>query len=62
MSEQINKIVKILKTAQGLNCKIGDKASNQGRINADYLDDLDQCSLAGKIAINIQDPDLKRWI
>ena len=30
--------------------------------NADHLDDLEQKSLLGKIAINIQDPELKKKI
>ena len=51
-----------MNTAQGLNCKIGETASNQGRINADYLNDLDQQSLQGKISISIQDPELKKHV
>ena len=62
MSEQMEKLVKSMKTMQGLNCKIGEDASNAGRQNADYLDNLDQTSLMGKIAINVQDPELKKKI
>ena len=62
MGEQFEKLVKSIKTAQGLNCKIGEEASSSGRRNADYLDDLDQRSLMGKIAISVQDPELKKRI
>ena len=62
MGEQMEKLVKSMKTAQGLNCYVGEEAKNSGRQNADYLDDLDQRSLLGKIAISIQDPELKKRI
>ena len=48
MGKQLEKLVKSMKTAQGLNCKIGEEASTSGRRNADYLDDLDQKCLMGK--------------
>ena len=62
LRSQLEKPIKSMKTTQGLNCKIDEEASSQGRRNADYLDDLDQRSLLGNIAINIQDPELKKKI
>ena len=62
MGKQFEKLVKNLKTAQGINCKHGEDAKFQTKRNADHLDDLEQRSLMGKIAINIQDPDLKKRI
>ena len=58
---QLEKLIKSMKTTQGLNCKIED-ASSQGRRNEDHLDELDQRSLMGKISINVQDPELKKKI
>ena len=62
MGAQLKNLVKCLKTAQGISCKIGEEANSQTKRNADYLDDLDQKSLMGKIAINMQDPELKKRI
>ena len=59
---QFEKLVKSIKTTQGLNCSIGEEAKTSSRRNADHLDDLEQKSLLGKIAINIQDQDLKKRI
>ena len=49
MGEQMEKLVKSMKTAQGLNCNISEEASTTSRRNADYLDDQDQRSLMGKL-------------
>ena len=62
MGVQLENLVKSLKTTQGISCNIGKKANSQTKINADYLDDLDQRSLMGKIAINIQDLELNKRI
>ena len=62
MGEQMEKLVKSIKTTQGLNSIIGEEASNAGRQNAENLDDLGQRSLMGKIAINVQDPEIKKKI
>ena len=56
---QLEKLIKSLKNSQRLNCKIGEEARSQGRSYMDYLDDLDQRSLMGKIAINVQDPEFR---
>merc|ERR1712059_109326 len=62
MGNQLEALVKSLKTSQGINCSLGEEANSQSKRNADYLDDLDQRSLMGKIAINIQDPEMKKRI
>ena len=62
MGNQLENLVKSLKTTQGMSCKICEDAKSQSKTNADYLDDLDQRSLMGKIAITVQDPDLRRRI
>ena len=51
--DQLDKLARSMKQAKGVNCKIGEKASNKSRVNSDYLDDLDQCNLLGKISINV---------
>ena len=58
LGEQLEKLIKSMKDAQGLNFKIGEEASSTGRRKADYWDDLDQHSLMGKISITFRDPDL----
>ena len=62
LGEQFTKLVASLKTTQGITCSKGEEAKVQSRRNADQIDDLDQRSLLGKIAINIQDPELKKKI
>ena len=62
MGTQLQELVKSLKSAQGVTCSHGGEAKSQSRQNYDYLDDLDQRSLLGKIAINVQDPDMKKRI
>ena len=62
LGEQFSKLVSSLKTSQGITCTKGEEAKVESRRNADLLDDLDQRSLLGKIAINIQDPELKKKI
>ena len=59
----LGKVVKLLinsiKDSKVLSCGLGENADTLSRINADYLDDVDQKTLVGKLAINIQDPALK---
>ena len=62
LGAQFTKLVSSLKTSQGITCSNGEEAKNQSRRNSDHLDDLEQKSLLGKIAINIQDPELKKKI
>ena len=62
MGTQLQELVKSLKTAQGITCSHGGEAKDQSRRNYDYIDDLDQRSLMGKISINVQDPEMKRRI
>ena len=62
MSAQLQELVKSLKNAQGITCTHGEEAKFQSKRNYDYMDDLDQRSLMGKIAINIQDQDMKKRI
>ena len=62
MGTQLEALVKSLKTSQGINCSLGEEANTQSKRNYDYLDDLDQRSLMGKIAINVQDQDMKKRI
>ena len=62
LGAQFSKLIKSLKTTQGITCSNGEEAKTQSRRNADHLDDLEQKSLIGKIAINIQDPELKKKI
>ena len=62
MGSQLEVLVKSLKTSQGINCSLGEEANSLSKRNADYLDDLDQRSLMGKIAINVQDPEMKKRI
>ena len=62
LSVQFTKLVKSIKTTQGITCNHGEEANVRSRRNADLIDDLDQRSLLGKISINIQDPELKKKI
>ena len=62
MGNQLQELVKSLKSAQGITCSHGGEAKSQAKQNYDYIDDLDQRSLMGKIAINVQDPELKKRI
>ena len=59
---QFTKLICSLKTTQGITCSKGEEAKIQSRKNADHIDDLEQKSLLGKIAINIQDPEMKKKI
>ena len=62
LGKQFEKLITSLKTSQGISCNFGEEASTQARKNADHIDDLEQKSLQGKIAINIQDPEMKKRI
>ena len=62
LGKQFEKLIDSLKTSQGITCNFGEEASTKSRRNADHLDDLEQKSLQGKIAINIQDQELKKRI
>ena len=62
LGEQFAKLIFSLKTSQGITCSHGESASTQSRRNMDHLDDLEQKSLLGKIAINVMDPELKKRI
>ena len=59
---QFTKLISSLKTTQGITCANGEEAKTKSRRKADHLDDLEQKSLLGKIAINIQDPEMKKRI
>ena len=60
LGAQFTKLICSLKNTQGITCANGEEAKTKTRMNADHIDDLEQKSLLGKIAINIQDPEMKK--